>query len=176
MNKQQFQEALEKIKKAPKRVEVLQLVLDGHTNAKIAELKTLDEGTVRKHISNLYKNFGIKNEFPGDKPLKDQLKALFLQHKPEWVRDYSSELTTEISNQSKNQIHDSISSLVPSNSEFFTEIEEDLMSLAVSILEQLGFDQKFKMNGGGNCVGYRLKNPGTADKRYQLFIQGLYRD
>jgi hypothetical protein len=172
MNRQQFQEALEKLKKAPKKVEVLQLVLNGRANAEIAELQGLAEGTVRKHISNLYKNFGIKIEFPGDKPLKDQLKALFLQHKPEWLSDYYCEFTTEISDQSENLIDDSVSSLVPSDSEYFAEIEEDLMSLAVSILEQLGFDQKFKMNRVSDCVGYRLKNPGTAaDKHYQIFIE-----
>jgi hypothetical protein len=47
---------------------------------------------------------------------------------------------------------------------------EDLMSLAASLLKQLGFYDKFKENRTSQYIGYRLKNPGKGDKRYQLVL------
>lgn len=43
--------------------------------------------------------------------------------------------------------------------------------MAINILEALGFEQHFKMNKASQCIGYRLKNPGERDKRYQLFLK-----
>ncbi|MBD2694896.1 hypothetical protein [Anabaena catenula] len=170
MNKQQFQEILEKFKKAPKKTEVLQLVLNGRTNAEIAQLKGGHKGTVRKQISNIYKDFGIESEFPGDKDQRDKLKALFCQYKPEWVSNDFSISTNEQINQLEN-INNNVISLVPSDGELVAEVEEDLMSLAISILEHIGFDELFNMKKGLDVVGYRLKSPKTADKRYQIFIE-----
>jgi hypothetical protein len=47
---------------------------------------------------------------------------------------------------------------------------ENLMFLATSMLEQLGFDQKFKMNRTSQYTGYRLKNPGQRTKSYLLVL------
>ncbi|MEH2024262.1 hypothetical protein [Nostoc sp.] len=47
---------------------------------------------------------------------------------------------------------------------------EDLMSLATSMLEKLGFYNKFEENRTSQYVGYRLKNPGKGAKRYQLVL------
>ncbi len=47
---------------------------------------------------------------------------------------------------------------------------EDLMSLAASLLKQLGFYDKFKENRTSQYIGYRLKNPRKGDKRYQLVL------
>lgn len=47
---------------------------------------------------------------------------------------------------------------------------EDLMSLAISRLAQLGFDQTFEEKRASQYVGYRLKNPGKGAKRYQLVL------
>ncbi|MEH2238996.1 hypothetical protein [Nostoc sp.] len=47
---------------------------------------------------------------------------------------------------------------------------EDLMSLAISMLEKLGFYDKFEENRTSQYIGYRLKNPGKGAKRYQLVL------
>ncbi|MEG4234889.1 hypothetical protein QUA40_22715 [Microcoleus sp. Pol11C3] len=47
---------------------------------------------------------------------------------------------------------------------------EDLMSLAVSLLKQLGFYDKFEEKRTSQYIGYRLKNPRKGDKRYQLVL------
>ncbi|MEG5042324.1 hypothetical protein NDI43_01120 [Microcoleus vaginatus GB2-A3] len=47
---------------------------------------------------------------------------------------------------------------------------EDLMSLAVSKLKQLGFYDKFEEKRTSQYIGYRLKNPRKGDKRYQLVL------
>jgi hypothetical protein len=47
---------------------------------------------------------------------------------------------------------------------------EDLMSLATRLLKQLGFYEKFEEKRTSQYVGYRLKNPGKGDKRYQLIL------
>lgn len=179
MNSAQFNEALEILRKAPRKVEVLKLLLAGYTNDEIAQSRGRAEGTVRKQISNVYKDFGIKSEFPGDRPLRDKLKDLFLKHKPEWVSNCSVGITNETSNQSERTNYDGVASLALSGDAIVEESGEELMFLAINILEALGFEQHFKMSKASQCVGYRLKNPGERDKRYQLFLKqslfgGLY--
>ncbi|MEH1832549.1 MAG: helix-turn-helix transcriptional regulator [Nostoc sp.] len=175
MNSPQFNEALENLRKAPRKVEVLKLLLAGHTNDEIAQFRGRAEGTVRKQISNIYNDFGIKNEFPGDRALRDKLKALFLKYKPEWVSNSSLAITNEVSNQLEKINYDGVPSLVLSGDEIFEEDWEELMFLATNMLQQVGFEEKFKMSKASQCIGYRLKNPGERDKRYQIFFkQSLY--
>ncbi|MBD2727127.1 hypothetical protein H6G96_12480 [Nostoc sp. FACHB-892] len=45
---------------------------------------------------------------------------------------------------------------------------EDLMSLATSLLDKLGFYNKFQEKRTSQYIGYKLKNPGKGAKRYQL--------
>ncbi|MDZ7966566.1 MAG: helix-turn-helix transcriptional regulator [Nostoc sp. DedSLP03] len=170
MNSRQFNEALEKLRKAPRKVEVLKFLLAGYTNDEIAQSRGRAEGTVRKQISNVYKDFGIKSEFPGDHALRDKLKALFLNYKPEWVINCSPAITNEASNQPQKINYDGVTSLALSGDEIVEESGEELMFLAINILEALGFEQKFKMSQASQCIGYRLKNPGKRDKRYQIFL------
>ena len=47
---------------------------------------------------------------------------------------------------------------------------EDLMSLATSLLAQLGFDQIFEKKQASQYVGYRLKNPEKGAKSYQIVL------
>ncbi|MEH1935994.1 MAG: hypothetical protein V7L14_20320 [Nostoc sp.] len=47
---------------------------------------------------------------------------------------------------------------------------EDLLSLAISMLEKLGFYDKFEEKRTSQYIGYRLKNPGKGAKRYQLIL------
>ncbi|MBW4561177.1 MAG: hypothetical protein KME32_08440 [Mojavia pulchra JT2-VF2] len=47
---------------------------------------------------------------------------------------------------------------------------EDLLSLAINMLERLGFYDKFEENRTSQYIGYRLKNPGKGAKRYQLVL------
>ncbi|MEH2296338.1 helix-turn-helix domain-containing protein [Nostoc sp.] len=170
MNSPQFNEALEKLRKAPRKVEVLKLLLAGQTNDEIAQSRGRAEGTVRKQISNLYKDFGIKSEFTGDSALRDKLKALFLKYKPEWVSNCSPAITNEASNESEKINYSRVASLVPSHDEIFEESGEELMFLAINILEALGFEQKFKMSKKSQYIGYRLKNPEKGSNPYQLIL------
>ena len=47
---------------------------------------------------------------------------------------------------------------------------EDLMSLAATLLKQMGFYDKFEEKRTSQYIGYRLKNPRKGDKRYQLVL------
>jgi len=47
---------------------------------------------------------------------------------------------------------------------------EDLMSLATSMLVQLGFYDKFEENRTSQYIGYKLKNRRKGFKRYQLVL------
>lgn len=55
---------------------------------------------------------------------------------------------------------------------------EDLLSLAINLLTQMGFYEKFEEKKTSQYIGYRLKNPGKGAKRYQLVLaqrkEGLY--
>ncbi|MEG4021382.1 hypothetical protein [Microcoleus sp. S13C4] len=48
---------------------------------------------------------------------------------------------------------------------------EDLMSLATSLLKQLGFYDKFEEKRTSQYIGYRVKELWKADKRYQVVFQ-----
>ncbi len=204
MNSHQFNDAWEKLKRAPVKFEVLKLVLAGHTNAEIARSRGRTEGTIRKQISKIYEDFGIKSEFPGDQSQRDKLKALFLKHKPERITDCSSGVTNEVSNEqellNQDNLPHRISSSVKRGGTFLAsaasilnhidlsslrssstravEGDEDLMSLATRMLEQLGFDQKFKVTKGFHYIGYRFKNPKKVVYPYRLILskkqEGLY--
>ncbi len=47
---------------------------------------------------------------------------------------------------------------------------EDLMSLAINLLTQLGFYEKFEENRTSQYIGYRLKNRIKGSRRYQLVL------
>jgi hypothetical protein len=74
------------------------------------------------------------------------------------------------------EVENGVPRLVSSNLQII-EGGEDLMSLATSILEKLGFNDKFKVSRASQYIGYRLKNPAKGAKRYQLVLaqrkQGL---
>lgn len=88
MNYQQFTQALNKLKRAPKREVVLRMLLRGQTAEETAQEMGTHRGTVRKQISKLYENFGVssRNDLPGERFSKrGDLINLFAKYKPEWV-------------------------------------------------------------------------------------------
>jgi hypothetical protein len=196
MDSHQFNEKLEKLRRAPIKAEVLQLVLAGHTNAEIARLRGRTEGTIRKQISKIYEDFGIKSEFPGDQTLREKLKALFRKHKPEWVSDCSSAVTNEVSNEQEHLNQDSLPPLDSSSikrgrslinfgakilnqidltslllsSTRVVEEDEELMFLATKTLEELGFNQKFKVTKSSGYIGYRFLNLEEVTYPYRLIL------
>jgi hypothetical protein len=163
MDSHQFNEKFEKLRRAPVKAEVLRLVLAGHTNAEIARLRGRAEGTIRKQISKIYEDFRIEIESPGDQPLRDELKGLFRKHKPEWITNYPSTSTNQISEEGQQKENDTDKPLSSTQ-------DDDLMFLATRMLEQLGFDQKFKVTKGFQYRGYRLKNPEKRANPYQLIL------
>jgi DNA-binding CsgD family transcriptional regulator len=167
MDSHQFNEKWEKLIRATIKAKVLELVLAGHTNAEIARLRGRTEGTIRKQISKIYEDFGIKSEFPGDQSQRDKLKALFRKHKPEWVSDCPSAVTNEVSNEQEHLNQDNIPH--PSSTRA-VEGDENLMSLATRLLQKLGFDQKFKVTKVSGYIGYRFKNPEEVTYPYRLIL------
>lgn len=67
------------------------------------------------------------------------------------------------------EVENSVPRLMSTNIQVI-EGGEDLMSLAASLLKQLGFYEKFDEKRTSQYIGYRLKNPGKGDKRYQLVL------
>ncbi|MFB2968057.1 hypothetical protein ACE1CD_03715 [Aerosakkonema sp. BLCC-F183] len=47
---------------------------------------------------------------------------------------------------------------------------EDLLSLAIDMLIQMGFYEKFEEKRTSQYIGYRLKNAGKGEKRYQVIL------
>lgn len=171
MNRNQFNEALQKLDKSPVTKKVLQLLLNGHTNADIAKLRGKSEGTIRKQVSNLYKKFGIESQLPGDtSSQRDELKALFKQYKPEWVSDLQSAGENEVLVAQTAEQEEAIAKPPQESVETYAGSGKNLMSLATSMLEQLSFDEKFKKNITSSYTGYRLKNPGARAKKYLLVL------
>ncbi|MBD1924785.1 helix-turn-helix transcriptional regulator [Trichocoleus sp. FACHB-90] len=171
MNRQQFKETLEKLEpRKPRTVEVLRMVLAKCTDAEIAKSLGIHQGTVRKHIEKLYAAFGIKSEFEGDRRSKrGDLVALFTKYKPEWVNDCPLVATQEVSYEREQAKPDPIPHSISSSLKE-SETGKDLMSLATSMLEHLGFNKKFRVNRTSEYIGYRLWNNGEVSKHYQLIL------
>lgn len=171
MNRQHFKETLEKLElRKPCTVEVLRRLLAGDTDAQIALSRGRDQGTVRKQVSKIYQDFGIKGKFPGDRQSRrNELIALFAKYKPEWVNDCPPAVTNEVSDEGKKVNHFGLPQPVSSSTKE-SKAGEDLMLLATSMLEQLGFNQKFRVNRTAQYIGYRLKNTGGGYKHYQLIL------
>lgn len=68
------------------------------------------------------------------------------------------------------EVEDGVPRLISTNIQVI-EGGEDLMSLAATLLKQMGFYDKFEEKRTSQYIGYRLKNPGKGDKRYQVVFQ-----
>ncbi|NER96902.1 MAG: hypothetical protein F6J86_24140 [Symploca sp. SIO1B1] len=83
MNEQEFNEVLEHL--PVRRKQVLQKFLAGNTDAEIANLFDIQEGTVRNHICNTCKAFGLGNEEGERFHYRSQLIEWFARFQHEWV-------------------------------------------------------------------------------------------
>jgi hypothetical protein len=84
MDTSQFHQQLQALKdSAPERYEILLSFLGGQSAKDIAQAKHLAGGTVRKHLSEVYKYFQILGK--GNKQPK--LLSLFLQYRPDMVAE-----------------------------------------------------------------------------------------
>jgi hypothetical protein len=189
----QFKKGWEKLKGAPCKVEVLKLMLAGNTDAEIAKSRNRAPGTIRKQISQIYRDFGIESEFPGDQPQRYKLKDLFRQHRPELVAEYDYTVTSQVSeeggqeNQSSKSLAISSSrkdeGLILSAIPILEEMSrgnsipiassnkgEELMLMATKILEELDVNQVFKVKKNSQSTRYHLKNPPNGWNRYLLIF------
>ncbi|MBW4519619.1 MAG: hypothetical protein KME16_07950 [Scytolyngbya sp. HA4215-MV1] len=67
------------------------------------------------------------------------------------------------------EVENSIPRLIATNIQVI-QGGDDLMSLAIELLVQLGCQQKFQENRTSQYLGYRLKEGGKGAKRYQLVL------
>jgi Bacterial regulatory proteins, luxR family len=82
MNQTQFDRILQEL--TYRRREVLQQVLAGHSDGEIAQSLHITESTVRKHVENICKHFGIRHDFSDDRRSKrPDLMALLRQYQPQ---------------------------------------------------------------------------------------------
>ena len=106
----------------------------------------LDPGTIRKILK-------------GEKGVdKESIRCLFIAFSLQLDDDDLEQVT-------QNDVANLISSRMKES-----ETGQALMSLATSMLEQLGFKQKFRMNTTSEYIGYRLINTGEGSKQYQLLL------
>ncbi|MBE9039958.1 LuxR family transcriptional regulator [Oscillatoriales cyanobacterium LEGE 11467] len=74
-----------------RRKDVLELFLQGKTDAEIEKLLYITQATVRKHIGNICSDFGLSEEFSYDRSSKrPALMALFAKYKPELMQGNSA--------------------------------------------------------------------------------------
>ncbi|MGA9380725.1 MAG: LuxR C-terminal-related transcriptional regulator, partial [Phormidium sp.] len=82
MRKEQFNAVFNQL--TSRRKEVLLKFLANKTDAEIAKSLNIIEATVRKHIEEICKKFGLTNEFPDERRSKrSELISLFAKYKPE---------------------------------------------------------------------------------------------
>jgi len=68
------------------------------------------------------------------------------------------------------EVEDGVPRLISTNIQLI-EGGEDLISLAISFLKELGFYEKFEEKRTSQYIGYRVKKLWKADKRYQVVFQ-----
>ncbi|MEK0189822.1 NACHT domain-containing protein [Microcoleus anatoxicus] len=93
MNEQNFNTVFDNLTK--RRQEVLKMFLAGHDDPSIAKSLQIVKATVRKHIEEICKEFGLKNESGESYPKRHELKELFCKYKPDLVQDSSLTVTNE---------------------------------------------------------------------------------
>lgn len=93
MNKEKFDEIFEDL--TPRRRQVLRLLLESKKNDQvIATSIGISRETVRTHVKNICKAFGLKNQ-PGEQfSNRPELIALFSKYKPEWVGSSAPAIAT----------------------------------------------------------------------------------
>ncbi len=87
-----FVEAFDKLQRLPRRKEVLMQLLNGQSDEEIAKSLGIEQGTVRKHISEICNNFKLK-ESPGS-PKRIKLFTIFATYMPELIGDRSRPSST----------------------------------------------------------------------------------
>ncbi len=104
MTKGQFEQAFKEL--TPRRREILLEFLAGKTDDAIAPKLCIEKNTVRQHISEISKLFGIKSDLPDGRNTnqRTELIALFAKYKPEllpqspqndFIHDGNGEIHTE---------------------------------------------------------------------------------
>lgn len=89
---QQLRSKIENLSKTcPRRDEVLRRIMAGESDQYIAQNMKRTHGTVRKHISNLYKDFNLKKEFSDDLTPRRQLINLFACYASNLIQDGKTE-------------------------------------------------------------------------------------
>lgn len=95
MNQTQFDRILQEL--THRRRQVLRQVLAGNSDEEIAGSLHITEATVRKHVENICKHFGIRHEFWDERRSKrPELIALFRQYNPDLVRISQSEKNIDL--------------------------------------------------------------------------------
>lgn len=154
-----------------KRQKVLRGFLAGHSREKIMiDADVPNDKALTGHLKELYKNFRIDNIWndaddrrSGARKLPS-LISLFARCMPELISAQIPDVFDNIEQEKAiaNPPQESVESKAGSG--------KNLMSLATSMLEQLSFNEKFKINITSQYTGYRLKNPGSRAKKYLLVL------
>lgn len=154
-----------------KRRKVLVGFLAGHSREKIMiDADIPSDAALTGHLKELYKNFRIDTAWndaddrrSGARKLP-LLISLFARYMPELISDRIPEVLDAV--EQEEAIAKPSQELVESKA----GSGEILMSFATSILEQIGFNQKFQVNRTSQYTGYRLKKPGERAKSYLLVL------
>ena len=93
MDEQRFNRIFDDLTK--RRQDVLKKFLTGQDDPTIANSLHIEQSTVRKHIEEICKAFGLKNECGERYPKRPELKELFRKYKPDLVKDSSLTVTNE---------------------------------------------------------------------------------
>lgn len=89
---QQLRSKIEHLSKNKRRRdEVLRRIMAGESCEKIAQNMDIADGTVRKHISNLYKDFNLSKDFDNDATPRHQLINLFALYASNLTQDGKTE-------------------------------------------------------------------------------------
>jgi predicted NACHT family NTPase len=109
MNKQLFEQTFNRL--TSRRKEILLKFLDNETDQVIAKSCHIQPATVRKHIEEICKQFGIENDFSDERRSKRQdLIALFAKYKPELLIQNKNGIIADdniVFNQDKNPVTNS---------------------------------------------------------------------
>ena len=78
-----FEQTVEAL--TPRQRSVLKEFLQGKTDEAIAQSLFLEASTIRRHLSNICKVFGLRSESGERYSHRDELVDLFIQYKPDWI-------------------------------------------------------------------------------------------
>lgn len=177
MNKEQFNQGLKSIKKTEAKQHVFDLLIAGKSAQEIAKIRGRSQGTVRKQISQIYKDLGITGRYETDRTSRaEDLKEKLMRYgflEEQFSKNSDQYLGEEREETNGNECEDQINQIDASELFFdsFIGKVDDFYSLIDERKYKEAFDEVYEASeeAGNISIYYFLSLNGYFNEVIDLY-------